>query len=77
MIPRKAIETATQQFKALRAREPSLSAEDAQAILIAASNDAVAQAIYSIDLSNRDESRDSEASRILHELKLSWDAERR
>jgi hypothetical protein len=51
MISRKTIERATKQFKALREQEPSLSSEDAQAILIAASNDAVAQALFSLGTS--------------------------
>jgi hypothetical protein len=90
MISRKAIERATKQFKALRESEPSLSSEDAQAILVAASNDAVAQALFSLGTSVEQtggiklslgktvpafgEASEDDARRILHELKRSWDA---
>ena len=48
MIPVSSINSTLRQFKRLRREHPELSTEEAQSVLVAASNDAVAQALYSL-----------------------------
>lgn len=48
MIPIGTINSTLRQFKRLRRDHPELSTEEAQSVLVAASNDAVAQALYSL-----------------------------
>lgn len=48
MIPIGTINSTLRQFKRLRREHPELSTEEAQSVLVAASNDAVAQALYSL-----------------------------
>jgi len=49
MITRRTINSALKQYKELRIENPMLTSEEAQAVLLAASNDAIAQALYSIE----------------------------
>jgi len=48
MITRRTINSALKQYKELRRDNPTLTSEEAQAVLISASNDAISQALYSM-----------------------------
>ena len=48
MISKRLVESALKRYRDLREENPDLLSEDANAIIVAASNDAVAQALYGL-----------------------------
>jgi len=77
MIPKRMVESALKRYRELRKSNPDLLNDDANAIIVAASNDAIAQAIRSLagSIKQRGVSPSiDDALEALDVLKASWDA---